>query len=254
MTHWDIHIHTIATARTPGPEVLFQRGFGDWIDIAIHCFELRSTAGTILIDTGFAGPPDALNAAMQARKGMEAGFHLQAGDIWDRLEAAPLAVALTSFGPYAAGGVTGLPDGPTLYASARGMRNLQAPEEPYFDHPLPEEVQTVLQTRARAVNGSAELAPGVTFHEVGIHHPASAAIEVAAADGPIIIADPVFVARNLVDRVALGAAESAAEWYGMVRRLAAGGPRFLPIHDPHPLPVRLTLEQGGKWTANVERE
>ena len=93
------------------------------------------------------------------------------------------------------------------------------------------------------MHGEAELAPGVVFHEVGVHHPASAAIEVATADGWLVIADPVFTARNLTDWVALGAAEHAAEWYEMVRRLNRNDVRFLPIHDPTPRPVRVCTDR-----------
>ena len=198
---------TIATASTPGPEVYFQRAFGEWVDIAIHAFMLRSADGSILVDTGFGGPVDALNEKMRARKGAGAGFDLAIEDIWSRIGCVPDLVALTSFGPYAVGGLVGLPAQASMVASARGLADLDAPEEPALVHPLCAPVRDTLLSRARPVHGEAELAPGVVFHEVGVHHPASAAIEVATADGWLVIADPVFTARNLTDWVALGAAD-----------------------------------------------
>src|SRR5690606_18029527 len=81
------------------------------------------------------------------------------------------------------------------------------------------------------------LAPGVTFVETGVHHPASAAVIVDTAAGRVAIVDPIFTARNLVHGIALGAAEHAAGWYEMVRMIAGRADAILPIHDPSPVPV-----------------
>lgn len=241
MTIWDIEIHSVATARTPGPEVFFQRAFGEWVDIAVHVFVLRSKEGCILIDAGFGGPLDKLNAKMRVKKGSEAGFNLMIEDVWTQIDCTPDLVALTSFGQYTAGGVAGMPAQPNLIVSARGLADLERAEEPALIHPLSPEVTTALLTRSNAVHRKSEIAPGVVFHEVGVHHPASAAVEVTTSDGQLIIADPVFTARNLTDWIALGAAENAGGWYRMVRQLARDGARFLPIHDPAPQPVALDI-------------
>lgn len=243
MTIWDIEIHTVATAQTPGPEVYFQRAFGEWINIAIHVFLLRSKEGCILIDTGFAEPPDGLNAQMRAKKGSKAGFKLTIEDVWQHLNCVPDIIALTSFGPYAAGGLIRMPDQPDLVASARGLADLECAEEPALVHPLSPAVAKTLLARSRPVHGQFEIAAGVVFHEVGVHHPASAAMEVTTSDGRLVIADPVFTERNLTEWVALGAAENAAEWYKMMRRLARDGARFMPIHDLAPHPVALDINR-----------
>lgn len=257
MTEWSIDIRTVATAQTPGPEVFFQRCFGEWVEIAIHVFVLQGGAGTIVIDTGFAANIDDLNQAMRARKGPQAGFDLQIANIWRALPELPVAVALTSFGPYAAGGLINLPAGIPLFASARGLADLAGPEEPALVHPLPETTRRVLLETAIPVHKSREILPGVVFHETGVHHPASAALEVLTSQGRIIIADPVFTARNLTGGIALGASENAASWFSMVRRLGQEGARFLPIHEPGPQPVELRFGPKGTWHASImhdERE
>lgn len=234
---WSIEVRTVARAWTPGPEIFFQRGFDEWFEIAIHIFVLRRNGRTILVDTGTIADLGPLNEAMRRRKGPRAGFVPSAGAA-DDLFANPIdAAILTSFGPYAVGGVDRLPVDTPVFVSARGLKNLNEPEEPELIHALPAEIGDRLRTGARSVVGRREVAPGLTICEVGVHHPASMAVTAETKDGPIIIADPIFTRRNLTERIALGAAEEAAAWYRMVRTLGAEGACFMPIHDPDPGPV-----------------
>ncbi len=247
---WSVDIHTVATARTPGPEVYFQREFGHWVDIAIHVFVLRSELGAVLVDTGLIPDISDINAAMKKRKGPEAGFARCGSGVEPLLDNRVAAVLLTSFGPYAAGGVNHVPDEVPIYASARGLANLATPEEPCLVHGLPQVVANRL-AMAKPVHDTFEIMPGIAMREVGVHHPASTAIEIATEEGLLVIADPIFTADNLTRGVALGASENAAGWHRLVRDYAARGARILPIHEPVPLPVAVQLSPNGRWTATT---
>jgi len=247
---WSVDIHTVATARTPGPEVYFQRDFGHWVDIAIHIFVLRSSLGAVLVDTGLIPDVSDLNAAMKRSKGPEAGFERCGSGVEPLVDDRLAAVLLTSFGPYAAGGANAVPDAVPIYASARGLANLATPEEPCLVHGLPQVVSNRL-AKARPVHGTFEVMPGIAMREVGVHHPASTAIEIATEEGLLVIADPIFTADNLTRGVALGAAENAAGWHKLVRDYAARGARFLPIHEPIPYPVAVDLSPDGRWSATT---
>lgn len=243
---WSIETITVARALTPGPEVFFQRDFDSWVNIAIHMFVLRSDLGVVLVDSGLIADPEPLNAAMRRKKGQKAGFETVASQAEIYLGTDVLAVMLTSFGPYAAGGLDRLrPDTP-VYVSARGLADLRRPEEPRFLHPLPGKIRARLE-QAIPVSGQDCLLPGLHFHEVGIHHPASAAVEIETAAGRVVIADPVFTAANLERQIALGAAEDASGWFAMVRMFAARNAAFLPVHEPSPAPVSLVCEPDGGW-------
>lgn|GEM_PF-1873973 len=244
---WTIETITVATAWTPGPEVTFQRGFGTWVDIAIHCFLLSDGRHRVLVDTGLLDDIEPLNRAMRRRKGPEAGFVRRGSAIAEVLASALDAVVLTSFGPYAVGGVARLRPATRLLASARGLADLDRPEEPMLVHALPPAIAAVLRDRSEPVVGAVDLLPGLAVLEVGVHHPASMAVRVDTVDGPLVIADPVFTRGNVIEGLALGAAEHASGWYEMVRRLAADGARFLPIHDPSPEPV-----SPGTWLSGAE--
>ena len=148
---------------------------------------------------------------------------------------APDLILVTSFGPYAVGGLERI-DGIPVVASARGLADLATPEEPALVHPVPPTVIPRLAD-AQAIAGEAEILPGLCFVEVGIHHPASVAVIVDTETGPVAIADPVFTARNLTEGVALGAAEAAGDWHRLVRRLGGLAGAIVPIHDPDPTPV-----------------
>jgi hypothetical protein len=238
MAVWTIEPIPLYRFKVPGPEVLFQRGFGETIEMAIHAFVLRAGDQLVLDDTGLNADFTALNAAIRARKGPEAGFHATGEGLVAELAArrlTPDLVVLTSFGPYAAGGLELLPALP-LVASARGLADLAEQEEPALRHPVPAAALDRLRS-ARAITGEAEVLPGLTFIEVGVHHPASAALLVESEGGTVAITDPVFTTRNLVEGLALGAAEFAGGWHRMVRMLGARAHAIVPIHDPDPAPV-----------------
>jgi glyoxylase-like metal-dependent hydrolase (beta-lactamase superfamily II) len=236
---WTIEAIPLYRFRVPGPEVLFQRAFSEIIDMVIYAFLLRSDHKAILVDTGLPADYSALNASVVSRKGAEAGFFAVGAGLHQELAARnvrPNEVLVTSFGPYAVGGLGQFPDIPVI-GSARGLRDLAAAEEPALRHPLPDPLVARLAT-ARAIEGERQLDAGLVFVETGIHHPASAAVIADTKQGKIAISDPVFTARNLIDGVALGAAEQAAGWHAMVRMLGARADAILPIHDTNPSPVR----------------
>ncbi len=232
---WTIEPHLMARAKTPGPEVFFQRAFTEMVEIAIFAFVLRAGGETVLVDTGLVADPGPLNAAVRRRKGRQAGFEPVAR-LPDILDGAPDAAILTSFGPYAAGGLSDLAADVPLVVSARGQRDLAAPEEPALFHPLAEPLAARVRG-ARGIEGEEELRPGIVFVEAGVHHPHSAVVLVDCAEGRIAIADPVFCRRNLDEGLALGVAEDVPGWFALVRRLSGRCDALIAIHDPDPTPV-----------------
>ena len=234
------HIEPLALHRVwvPGPEVLFQRAFSEMVELVIYAFLLRRENQTCLIDTGLPHDHADLNLAVRGRKGPASGFFSVGDPLSALLEARsvhPDLLVLTSFGPYATGNLADF-EGVPLVVSARGCADLLRPEEPALMHAVaPQTCRHLLA--ARKVQRSEELLPGLHFLEVGIHHPASAAVIVETADGRIGISDPVFTARNLTEGLALGAAENAAQWHAHVRMLGTRCDALLPIHDPDPRPV-----------------
>lgn len=235
---WTIEPLFLHRVRVPGPEVLFQRAFGDMIEIGIHAFLLRSEDKVCLVDTGLAPDYALLNANVRARKGPESGFFDVGLPVDAQLRALgiePDVLVLTSFGPYATGRLDAWPYCP-LWVSARGCADLLQPEEPALFHaPAPEVRDRVLA--AHRVKGVQEIFPGLSVQEVGVHHAASMVIQVDTAHGVMGIADPVFVPRNLHDGIALGVAEHVAQWHRMVRQLGLHCDALIPIHALDPVPV-----------------
>lgn len=236
---WTIEPIPLYRFCSPGPEVLFQRAFSEMIDMVIYSFLLRNGRSTIVVDTGLPKEHSALNRSVISRKGPGAGFFPIGNGFSAELVARNVGVDLvivTSFGPYAVGGLEALEDRP-VFVSARGVADLNQAEEPALVHPVADHLRSAL-LRGQTVRGESEVTSGVTFVETGIHHPASAAVIVSTGDGTIAIADPVFTARNLTEGLALGAAEDAAGWHSMVRMLGQRCDAILPIHDVSPTPVR----------------
>ena len=239
MPAWSIEAITLHRVLVPGPEVFFQRGFNETIELFIHAFLLRDGHGrACLVDTGLPSDHEALDRDIRARKGPLSGFVDTGAGLQAELArraVKPAAILLTSFGPYATGGLPFLPDVP-VHASARGCASLVRPEEPALAHPLAGAIHDRL-VDAHRIDGQLEVFPGLTMVEVGVHHPASTAILVETGAGRIAIADPVFVRRSLVDGLALGAAEHAAGWHTMVRKLGRRCDAIIPVHDGLPVPV-----------------
>ena len=240
MKAWRIEPIPLYRFTSPGAEVLFQRAFGETIEMVIYAFLLHGDNATILVDTGLPADYAALNRSVIARKGPSAGFFPLGKGLIAELMArrcSPKHVVVTSLGPYAAGGLPQLPSDVQTFISARGAADLDRPEEAALTHPLSPDVRAAL-ARARPIAAEGEILPGVTFIETGVHHPASAAVVIQTDNGRIVIADPVFTGRNLTEGLALGAAEHAACWHAMVRMLGGRADAILPIHDVRPEPIR----------------
>ena len=238
MSTWRIETIPLYDFVVPGPEVLFQRGFGETVAMTIYAFVLTGADKCVLLDTGLPADIAALNADIRVRKGPDAGFDPRGRPLAEELARraiVPDAIVVTSFGPYAVGGLSALPP-VRLLASARGLRNLATPEEPALVHAVSPDCAARLQG-AEPISGGREIWPGLSFVEVGVHHPATATQQNDTTDDRIAIADPVFMARNLRDGIALGAAEEAARWHGMVRMLGTRADAIIPIHDPDSTPV-----------------
>ena len=245
MTAWTIEPIPLYRFVSPGPEVFFQRGFGELIEMVIYAYILTNGSQRVLVDTGLPEDFSVLNAGMQARKGPKAGFKPVSPPLETVLQDEPDLILVTSFGPYAVGGLDRIA-GPVV-CSERGLRDLNTPEEAALVHPVPTAHRERLSA-ARTVAGSAEIAPGLHFMEIGIHHPASAAICIRTEEGVVGIADPVFTKRNLQEGLALGAAENAAGWFDMVRSLGSVCDALIPIHDLDPTPL-----PRAEWSAQFDQ-
>jgi glyoxylase-like metal-dependent hydrolase (beta-lactamase superfamily II) len=203
---------------------------------------LRSDRGkTVLIDTGLPSDYTVLNAAIRCRKGAWAGFRNEGSRLAKRLaeeNISPDAIVLTSFGPYAVGG---LPDvrARRIFVSARGLADLREGEVDVFRHPLAADIEEAIAAASDAVTGKAEPFAGLTLYETGIHHPASMAIIIETVNGSVAIVDPIFHSENLRRGIPLGVAEYPAHWVRMVSELTGRVDAILPIHDPVAEPVRV---------------
>ena len=227
---WTIEAIPTADLLSPGPEVFFQRDFERRVALRIFSFVLRSDSATILVDTGL-GEHAALNADVRARKGAWSGFHVIGPPLAERLSDRPDRIILTSFGPYAIGGLQHWPDCP-VHFSARGLADVIKPEVAALARQLPDAVlQRLTSAKGRPVAAHEQLLPGLELIEVGAHSPAALGFIVDTAAGRIAIADPIFHRENLARGLALGFCDSIPDWFRIFDRLRDVD-AILPIHDP----------------------
>jgi hypothetical protein len=227
---WTIEAYPTADLLSPGPEVFFQRDFERRVALRIFSFVLRSAAGSVLVDTGLADHA-ALDADVRSRKGAWSGFYDIAPALHERLATAPDRIVLTSFGPYAFGGLNRWPAAP-VHFSARGLADVLAPEVPALARQLPAPVQQRLcGADGRPVAGRMTILPGLELIEVGAHAPAALAVTIDTAAGRVAIADPIFLAENLTRGLALGFCDSIPDWFRIFDKLGDVD-AILPIHDP----------------------
>lgn len=116
------------------------------------------------------------------------------------------------------------------YAARAGFQHSIEPED------VVAAVRLNFEHRLVFVSGEAEVAPGITLHQVGGHSPGLQAVRVKTPAGPVVLAsDAVHYYENLEQDRPFSTIHSLAGMYAAfdrVRALAGNGGVIVPGHDP----------------------
>lgn len=217
----------------PKESITFERGAGETVDLACLCWLLIGPHGPIVVDTG---PPDPGHAATVHKVRMTRSVH------------ANLAAALSAHG-VAADEVRTIVmthlhwdhcHGSALLPKARIV--VQDRELRYGVYPADFDRRVYEFTRGApflqdlprmdVVDGTADVAPGVTVVPTPGHSPGHQSVLVQTASGAYLIAgDLLDLYENWTDRVPSGPTVDVESWqrsYDVVRALGA---EVLPAHD-----------------------
>lgn len=148
-------------------------------------------------------------------------------------------VALTQTVTYHSGGIDAelLPNA-TFYLALAGVQEFLV-DPP--GHPSPEFYFTTrswaslrtlaIEHRLRLVADAADIAAGIRFEVTGGHHPGSAGVIIATAEGTVGVLETAFVKRNLETGRPIGIAEDAAAARRAMASFARRCDRVVAIHD-----------------------
>jgi glyoxylase-like metal-dependent hydrolase (beta-lactamase superfamily II) len=239
---YTIQAMKVGESGVPGPEIFYQRAFGEWFTLYFYIWLVRGEGRTILVDTGMPRDAAELEARVKREKGPEAFWRTDPeGDPVRLLAKAGVRadqvdhVILSSLGPYAAANVHAFPLA-LFHISKVGWLEYLAPKYPELRHKLPDEAMAYLTTigldRVRLVEGECEIAPGIIAFEVGCHHRHSMAVAIHTSKGLAIMADPVFYYENVEREIPLGILENLFEYFDMLKRVKREAQIILPSHDP----------------------
>lgn len=220
----------------PGPEVFFQRRFGEWLPLTLWAAVVQDEHHTILINTG-SDPRDATI--------LPDLDHVPEGGIVAALAQIGLQpedvshVILTPLQAYAVGSVDRFPRA-EIFVSRTGWVDFHAPSRPVTvaerQRQVPGHVLKYLTgsafVRMRLITSSVEVLEGVTATWVGCHHRSSLVIWIRAGNRTLAFTDVVFHADNLDRMIPIGIGEDRYECLDAYRRLRQEADEVLGLYDP----------------------
>lgn len=92
--------------------------------------------------------------------------------------------------------------------------------------------ELAIDGRLHVTDGPAEVVPGVTFETTGGHHPGSAGVRVATADGLVGILETAFLQANLDHEIPVGVSEDVAQCRREIKRWKRTCDLVVADHDP----------------------
>jgi glyoxylase-like metal-dependent hydrolase (beta-lactamase superfamily II) len=197
---------------------------------------VRGTAGTFLVDTGF-------DAATAARRGRSLTTPVAEGLAALGVDAGAIEDVIITHMHYDHAGNhhlfpnarMHLQDAEMRYCTGRCMTHSHL-RAPFEAEDVACMVRRVFDDQVEFHDGDADLAPGVSLHQVGGHTPGLQVVRVATARGPVVLASdaahfyanfdqgrPFPILYNVADYL---------EAHRKIRKLAASDAHIIPGHDP----------------------
>lgn len=230
----------VAVHEVPTSKVFFGRDDDLTRELTFYVWIVRGPDGVGLIDAGL--PPDADDlAALRAT-----GVYRDLAGLADVLAAHGLApedvdwCCCTQPVTYHSGGIVPelLPRA-QVYLSRAGMTELlcdppgHPPTELFFTARSWAYLRELaIDGRLHVVDAPTEVVPGVVFETTGGHHPGSAGVRVATADGLAGILETAFLQENLDAEIPVGIAEDVAQCRREIKRWKRECDAVLAGHEP----------------------
>lgn len=244
--HYSIRAIPVAELPVPGWECFFGRHDISFHTLVFYVWILRGDGKTIVVD---AGPPPGesdMRALVEACQKIDPQSRMRRlrslEDVYMDAGIRPAQVdilLLTQPITYVSGGV--LPDlfpRATVFMSRDGLLELltdnpgHPPRHAYFTASTWMYLRTLLiEDRLKLVGPRIEIAPGLWFESTGGHHPGSAAVKIACAQGSVGILETAFLKENVDLCLPIGVAEDAALCRKVIRRYVAECDIVLAAHD-----------------------
>jgi glyoxylase-like metal-dependent hydrolase (beta-lactamase superfamily II) len=244
---FDVDVASMGSMPLPGPEVFWMQAWDEWFDATFWMVVARDGEHVVVINTG---PPDDLadlNALWRAshpsgRSQFTRLPHESAVAALGALGIRPedvTHVILTPIVAYTVGSLRRFPNATITFSRRGWIEDVLAPPR---KHHLPRHIFVPddllkwllfeAKDRIRLVDGSAEVLPGITAWESGVHHRSSMVVEIATASGIVSVTDSAFAYRNVEDDVYLGIGESYAEAMSAYQRIRETAGAVIPLYDP----------------------
>lgn len=230
----------VAVHEVPTSKVFFGRDDDETRELTFYVWIVRGERGVGLVDAGLPPHDDDL-AALRST-----GVYRDVVPLAEALAAHGLTPAdvdwccVTQTVTYHTGGVLPelLPRAQVFIARAGLMELLCDPP----GHPPTEFFFTArswaylrelaVEGRLRVVDEPTEVVPGVTFETTGGHHPGSAGVRVATADGLVGILETAFLQENVDAEIPVGISEDVARCRREIKRWKRTCDVVLADHEP----------------------
>jgi glyoxylase-like metal-dependent hydrolase (beta-lactamase superfamily II) len=237
----------------PVPEMLFMRGWGNWMDLNVYVWVIEGGETPVIVDTGIKDLELLARSTKQSMPVSELGGDFEVHR-WTQDPSETTERALRSVGvdPAEVGHVIlthlhydhssniSLFPNAQVVVSLNGVREAVASKHPQIQGFVPRDVLCDVITRpakrVRYVKREEEILPGISVFWIGGHSPADQAVSVRTLSGnTVITSDTVFLYRNIEENVPVGYFYNLEECYDAMETIRNVADVILPTHDPEVL-------------------
>jgi len=241
---------SVGTFEEPGPAVLWQSRFDEWIRLRLQLVIIQSGGITALVNTALPDDLSALHAefpdALMWQPPGRRGATIRTPE---ELQGPALAAAgvrpddvthviLTPIVRYTTATLDQFPNA-RICLSRRGWIHYHTTHRHPHDHRAAFSRETLVHLvtdwwdRVELLDDEHEIAPGLRTWHSGVHHRSSLVVEVDTADGVVAISDSFFVYQNIEgdDWRPLGLNESFEETLATNARVRRTARHIIPLYD-----------------------
>ena len=233
----------------PLSEMLFMRGWGEYIDLNVYVWVILGADKPVIVDTGIkdinlltgrSGKPED-SSGFEIHKWMQSPEEKTENALRsigiDPTDVSHVIVTHLHYDHFS--NISLFPNA-KIVVSRKGLREAVAPKHVEIGGQVPKDALCDLLRRPsnliQLIDDEEEILPDINVFWIGGHTPADQAVSIKTSKGKAVItSDTVFLYRNIEENIPIGYFYNLEECYDAMKRIRNEADIILPTHDPEVL-------------------